>query len=780
MATTTDFDFGGLLEVVFTPTLKQVRGVEHVAREVRRRDERQSRRWRMAKARRTEKRLGQGAAHVHGRKKLDAALVARVATRRLARLTQELTAEGWVSNKPLASCKEVVTGEFCREFVTPGRRVHGTAKRAARTARPPDRNVNNLFRGDWRAPRVDFRVHGIMCDAAHKRFVDGQGRVIATRLNVRQTREVIRLALVRGGIEENPGPPKVRHSHRRLRLVMPRNTDPFDGCTHTSDWRVRPPLPTLVDAMGDAAADDAQAVDVPVRVDATEYAAAEEVLAAEPAAPEEAAPVAVVPDAPAAPARRALPQPPEQWVPRWDVVCQPGQVLPRYNHRGVCVAHLDPDHEVVIPAPKPVTRPLMLALVDLKRAAADRREAAGPIVPAAPPYQEVRCNSLNRIGLSTLCGCVAVLPGTVVRHLMCRDGLTRARQVVCLASSLCTTALGPQQLRQTHTYDRDGRREETLSQWPDPAPPPQVGAQVPRGGHNDPTDAWYRATPQYKLEHPYFDGLADTTYEFCSQVVANATSATVVGEVAARSVVRVPVEDRRLVGDLETRGHQKSFRVVVVSARVSRPWYTMGAIMWLLMPWVLAFARIVEFLRLTWPSLHRQLTVVSVVRVFTTRGPWFAPVVVEYVPHLLTGLLAETSPLVDPALAVANARSKLNRATSFPWATVDRSTLQEGTLAALWAVQSGFHYVRACRRVRMCRLEHENVQLLCKGRVSGTSFQAAIEVAPTFTQHLAASAVNFVNWVWVQALDRLVRSMHWAIDTVRHGCHTCLRTLGYG
>lgn len=221
------------------------------------------------------------------------------------------------------------------------------------------------------------------------------------------------------------------------------------------------------------------------------------------------------------------------------------------------------------------------------------------------------------------------------------------------------------------------------------SPPEKRGDRV-IPGHND---------LAYRQARPDFDGLTVTDVEFAKATVRQATGASTIANVQVERLVRTPAPDhpdRRLVGDMENKLRVGSYSVVRFTARVPRDptTFTWGES---LQSWVtLPAARVSAALR---PRARFSPT--STFRCLTPATDLYETIQVEYVPHVLTAVLAETSQATDPALARSNARQKVNRHVNFPWPDVDRSQLQEGTLAAVAAVQeSGFQGRRVCRHVK--------------------------------------------------------------------------------
>lgn len=94
------------------------------------------------------------------------------------------------------------------------RRVNAPPVKAPKAPKKPvsekhasDRRVNGLFHRALKGEEIHFNQLGVFCDKKHKRFVDARGMIFNVSGTVAQTRRVIQIALQRGCIEVNPGPP---------------------------------------------------------------------------------------------------------------------------------------------------------------------------------------------------------------------------------------------------------------------------------------------------------------------------------------------------------------------------------------------------------------------------------------------------------------------------------------------------------------------------------------------------------------------------------------------
>lgn len=809
MATTNDDRFIYLCDDAPLPDVKAERVASGGAGRKRDAYARRERR-RIARKRASDlKRLGIGAGAVRSRVRLTPAQVARIAMRRTQRRTAQAVAEGF-----LLTCRDMgKKGQrqvaFCEDMARGGGGAVPRPRRV-KTRRACVKNIDHLFRGDWRAPSVDFRLHGVYCDGQRKRFVSVYGDLITTRLTVRQTREVIRLALLRGGIEPNPGP-RDRPKHNKPGMHQGRVKR--DRAAPARPAAIRPPPPPGcyapavpqvarfddVEAMGlgddqTAVAEHAAAAFAGDGVPAVVAGALARALARPASAPGGAQRRLGVlvhsPEAPPPPP--PCPPPPDRdWRPRLavdpalkekeradeserDVTPPPDEDSgddgePRATSTSSVVIEDAP----IVDGPGPnvlqqefltacqggdvlaaARRMSHLQAVRLLREGGKARTFPDcqnfPDPPPPPPVPGVPrpppAPPLGRV-VATLVGNRVVgahhAPRPVGHGLVRRYGVRGERLDGGLGDPPATLSDFPD------PFDPDpppGHDPNHLWAPPD-LPPPRVmhrGRVAPLADTAEGRIARQRAT---------FEGLEDYSREFSEAVVKRATRSTVVGDVSVRRDVRVAASDSRLIGDLETKYREGTFSVIVITALVNVPprehFFLFLPLLWLFFTvaqFLVRVENVLPFLR----ALFRCFPFYW----FTIYGPLFRRVRVEYVPHLLSACLSETDESTDADVAAANSRHKINRFTSFPIPSIDRVHLVEGTIAAVHAVQSGFHHVRGSR----CATEPA---VFNRAGITGVCLARILNTLKVFHGRRGPSYVQYVRMrrAWYEAREEIYRGI---------------------
>lgn len=150
----------------------------------------------------------------------EAKLQLRYTTKRLQRLSQDAV-NAARSDIPMPAHWETkpILPQYAL-FATP-KQVKGRKALAGKGTHQDEKRQRDALKRARTDKDFQFGAIGVYCDKKHKKFVTRNGCEIPSPFTTRQTRAIIEMALIRGGIEENPGPPKKFEFSRRDKPKAP-------------------------------------------------------------------------------------------------------------------------------------------------------------------------------------------------------------------------------------------------------------------------------------------------------------------------------------------------------------------------------------------------------------------------------------------------------------------------------------------------------------------------------------------------------------------------------